>query len=77
LGTPVVGDTLMAPSVEEKINLCIRNTHEIITLEELKTKFVNKKHPAAYIGFELSGLVHLGTGLIAGGKILDLLKATY
>ena len=28
-----------------------------------------------YIGFEISGLVHLGTGLISMGKVADFLKA--
>jgi len=28
-----------------------------------------------YIGFEISGYIHLGTGLMAGAKIADLQKA--
>ncbi len=28
-----------------------------------------------YIGFEISGMVHLGTGLVSMGKIADFLEA--
>ncbi|MCK5346363.1 MAG: tyrosine--tRNA ligase, partial [Candidatus Heimdallarchaeota archaeon] len=65
----------MTMSSEEKIALCTKNSSEVITAEDLKVLFSKKKNPKAYIGFELSGMVHLGTGLIAGGKILDLLEA--
>ncbi|MHA2407866.1 MAG: tyrosine--tRNA ligase [Candidatus Ranarchaeia archaeon] len=65
----------MTLSLKEKLKLCIRNSTEVITSDELKTVLSNKKNPKAYIGFELSGMVHLGTGLIAGGKIIDLLEA--
>ncbi|MHA2059336.1 MAG: tyrosine--tRNA ligase [Candidatus Ranarchaeia archaeon] len=65
----------MTLSLEEKVELCTKYSSEVITANELKAVFSKKGTPKAYIGFELSGMVHLGTGLIAGGKILDLLEA--
>lgn len=50
-------------------------TEEILTeerLEEFISGGVRLKH---YIGFEISGFVHLGTGLLSMGKIADLQAA--
>ncbi|HEX8923158.1 MAG TPA: tyrosine--tRNA ligase [Patescibacteria group bacterium] len=60
---------------EEKIKLITRNTQEILTAEDLKSLIDNGTPLTHYIGFEISGLVHLGTGLISMGKIADFLKA--
>ena len=54
------------------INQIIRNTQEIITIEELK-KIIQKPKPKGYIGFEPSGTVHLGWK-ICTNKIKDFLK---
>ncbi|MHA1917280.1 MAG: tyrosine--tRNA ligase [Candidatus Ranarchaeia archaeon] len=62
-------------SIENKIKLVTQHCEEVLNLKDLEKIFSQKKKPRAYIGFELSGLVHLGTGIIAGGKILDLLEA--
>jgi tyrosyl-tRNA synthetase len=61
--------------IKEKISLISRNCEEILTeadLEKLVKSGTELKH---YIGFEISGLVHLGTGLVSMGKIADFLKA--
>jgi len=50
-------------------------TEEIITEGDLKSAIrlgIPLKH---YIGFEISGLMHLGTGLVTAFKIADLQKA--
>ncbi len=50
-------------------------TEEIITEGDLKSAIelgIPLKH---YIGFEISGLMHLGTGLVTTSKIADLQKA--
>lgn len=62
-------------STEEKIKLISRNCQEVLTVEELRG-LIEKNIPLNhYIGLEISGLVHLGTGLISMGKIADFLQA--
>ncbi len=52
-----------------------RNLKEIVTFEELE-KIVKKEYKKAYIGFEPSGLVHLGW-LMCGDKIKDLVDVGF
>lgn len=59
----------------EKIRLITRNCQEILTEDDLKKLIENGTEIQHYIGFEISGMVHLGTGLISMGKIADFLKA--
>jgi len=62
--------------IEEKIELVVREpTVEVLTVEELRNLFETKSTPIAYNGFEPSGLVHLGTGLICAYKMKDLIAA--
>ncbi len=62
--------------LERKIELAKRPpTNEIVTEEELKSLFENEAHPKHYIGFEISGYVHIGTGLLTALKVKDLLEA--
>jgi len=62
--------------LEEKIELITRlPTEEVITSEELRQLLETNDHPVAYNGFEPSGMMHLGTGLISGSKMMDLIKA--
>ena len=62
-------------TTEEKIELITRNCQEILTVEDLKVLIESGKTINHYIGFEISGLVHLGTGLMSMGKIADFIKA--
>ncbi len=43
--------------------------------DELENLFETKAHPSHYIGFEISGKVHLGTGLCTALKVKDFLEA--
>jgi tyrosyl-tRNA synthetase len=52
-------------------------TEEIITEKELRELLETTNHPRHYIGFEISGLLHLGTLIISGYKINDLIKAGF
>ncbi len=62
--------------VETKMDLILREpTEEVITREELKTLIVTKEHPVHYQGFEISGHLHLGTLIVSGSKINDLIQA--
>jgi tyrosyl-tRNA synthetase len=54
------------------INIILKNVQEVITRNELENLAEKGTKIKAYIGFEPSGFVHLGTGLICGNKIKDL-----
>jgi tyrosyl-tRNA synthetase len=62
---------------ERRMELVTRGTEEVITRDELKTLLETKSKPRAYWGFELSGFLHLGTGLICGNKIKDFVEAGF
>ncbi|MCL2711756.1 MAG: tyrosine--tRNA ligase [Methanomassiliicoccaceae archaeon] len=59
---------------EQRISLVARNTEELVTADELKELLLKNNVPKAYIGFEPSGLVHLGWVMVAS-KICDLIDA--
>ncbi|MBU0591674.1 tyrosine--tRNA ligase [Candidatus Micrarchaeota archaeon] len=62
--------------IETKIELVKRKpTEEVVTDEGLKEMFENYEHPRHYIGFEISGKVHIGSGLCTALKIRDFIKA--
>lgn len=62
---------------EKKINLISKNLIEIVTLNDLKKLIKTEERPKAYWGFECSGLMHLGMGLICGNKIKNLIEAGF
>lgn len=57
---------------EEKFDLITRNLEEVLTADELKTLIKSGKPLVHYQGFEISGKVHLGTGLASLLKVKDL-----
>ncbi|HPA25328.1 MAG TPA: tyrosine--tRNA ligase [bacterium] len=59
-------------TVHDKLNLIKRNTAEIIGLEELEKMLENGEKLKHYIGFEISGRIHLGTGIMSMMKVKDL-----
>ena len=59
----------------EKLERLITNTEEVVTIEELKV-VLNKPNPKAYIGFEPSGVVHIGWK-ICTNKIKDFLACGF
>ncbi|MCK4319199.1 tyrosine--tRNA ligase [Candidatus Micrarchaeota archaeon] len=62
--------------VEKRMELVLRKpTLEVVTEEELRNLFETNEHPKHYIGFEISGYAHLGTGLMTALKIKDFIKA--
>lgn len=62
--------------IETKMDLIKSEpTEEIITEPELRNLLETKSHPKHYIGFEISGMPHIGHILVAGKKINDLAKA--
>ncbi len=60
---------------EEKFKLITRNLEETLTEEELKALIESGKPLKHYIGFEISGKVHLGTGLACMQIVKNLADA--
>lgn len=60
---------------DERFSLITRNLEEVLTKEELNKLLTSNTPLRHYIGFEISGKVHLGTGLACMLKIRDLQKA--
>jgi tyrosyl-tRNA synthetase len=57
-------------------NLIKRNPTEEILTEERLANYISSKTPLRhYIGFEISGFVHLGTGLLSMNKVADFQQA--
>ena len=50
-------------------------TEEIVSEDEMRQLFETKLRPVHYIGFEISGMPHIGHILVAGKKINDIDKA--
>jgi tyrosyl-tRNA synthetase len=63
--------------LQKRIDLVIRNTAEVVTQEEIRTLLETNNDPRAYWGFECSGLLHIGIGLVCSAKIKHLLKAGF
>ncbi len=62
--------------IETKIDLICRSpTEEVLTMNDLRNLLETEEHPIAYNGYEPSGLVHLGTGVICAYKMKDFVQA--
>ncbi|MCX6770275.1 MAG: tyrosine--tRNA ligase [Candidatus Micrarchaeota archaeon] len=62
--------------IEKKLELVSRPpVAEVVTREELKSLFETNSHPTHYIGFEISGKVHLGSGLLTSLLLKDFISA--
>jgi tyrosyl-tRNA synthetase len=63
--------------LERRYELCVRNLQEVITPEEIRHLLETVDRPKGYVGFECSGMMHAGTGLIVGRKMLDWVEAGF
>ncbi len=61
---------------EERFKLIARNTEEIITAEELMALLATKDAPRGYVGFEPSGLVHIGW-MVVTQKVKNFVDAGF
>lgn len=61
-------------SPEEALELATRNVVEVVTLEELKKAFESGAKLRGYLGYEPSGLFHVGW-VIWANKVKDLVEA--
>ena len=65
----------MVMSADKRLELIKRNTEEILGEEDLKKALKEGEKLKHYIGFEISGKVHLGTGLVTMLKVKDFMEA--
>ena len=70
-----LGAVIESLSVEERLALIRRDTEEILNEDLLQTLLARGMPLRHYIGFEISGRVHLGAGLMAMGKVRDFQEA--
>ena len=61
--------------IETRLELIKRNTAEILTETELRAALETGIPLRHYIGFEISGPIHLGTGLVCMSKVRDFQRA--
>ena len=62
--------------IETKLELINRPpTEEVLTPQDLRHLLETEEHPIAYDGWEPSGLVYLGTGVICAYKMKDFVEA--
>jgi len=64
-------------TLQEKLQRSSQGTEEIITEEELEALLLEKRRPRAYWGFECSGPIHIGMGLVVGKKIREIIDAGF
>ncbi len=64
----------MPRTLDDRVELVVRNTVEVVTLEELRKILATVEKPKAYIGFEPSGLFHIGW-LVWANKVRDFIEA--
>lgn len=50
-------------------------TEEVLTIDELRQYLETGLKLKHYIGFEISGYIHIGTGIVSLSKVVDLQKA--
>ncbi|MBN2675851.1 MAG: tyrosine--tRNA ligase [Alphaproteobacteria bacterium] len=62
-------------NTEERLNLIKRNTEEIIGEDELRFMLESGQEINHYIGFEISGKLHIGQAVIVMQKVKDLMDA--
>jgi tyrosyl-tRNA synthetase len=63
--------------LQKRIELTTRNTAEVVTPQEISALLETNVSPRAYWGFECSGLLHIGIGLVCSAKIKDMVNAGF
>ncbi len=71
--------------IEEKLRRVLRNTVEVVTVDELRERFETGQRLKGYLGFEPSGIFHIGwfvwalkyKDLVDVGVDMHLLEATW
>jgi tyrosyl-tRNA synthetase len=58
-----------------RFDLIVRGAEEIVTEEELAALLEGKERIRSYVGFEPSGLMHIGQGFVIARKVIDFSEA--
>jgi tyrosyl-tRNA synthetase len=66
-----------AAATKERMALVERGVEEILTRDELCVLLEEEAPLKHYIGFEISGMIHLGTGLMCMSKVRDFIEAGF
>lgn len=67
---------VLVMDVEERLSLIMRYpTEEVLTVDELRQYLESGAKLRHYIGFEISGYIHIGTGIVSLSKVVDLQRA--
>lgn len=61
--------------LDQKLALIKDRAEEVLTIKELGSKLGTKTQLKGYVGFELSGFVHIGNGVIIGKQVENLMKS--
>ncbi|TLZ98862.1 MAG: tyrosine--tRNA ligase, partial [Methanobacteriota archaeon] len=64
-------------AIDERADRVLRGTEEAVTRPELRALLDRGGTPRAYVGLEPSGLMHIGTALVIGSKVTDLVEAGF
>jgi tyrosyl-tRNA synthetase len=64
-------------ATKERMALVERGAEEILTRDELHALLEEGAPLKHYIGFEISGMIHLGTGLMCMSKVRDFIEAGF
>ncbi|MEK6874932.1 MAG: tyrosine--tRNA ligase [Nanoarchaeota archaeon] len=62
-------------NTDKRFELITQNTADIMTHDDLHHLLESKTKIKHYIGFEISGKIHLGTGLMCMSKVKDFMDA--
>ncbi len=65
-----------SPQASDRLALVERGLEEVLTGEELAALLASDVPARHYIGFEISGRIHVGTGLLCMAKLRDLQRAS-
>jgi tyrosyl-tRNA synthetase len=64
-------------TAEERFALVTRHAAEVVTPDELRTLLEGEPAPRVYVGFEPSGFLHVGLGVITAEKLKDFHAAGF
>lgn len=69
------GDLVYTSDMSDAARTIERNLEEVLTREDLDRLVASGTPLRHYIGFEISGRIHLGTGLVCMSKVRDFVAA--
>src|SRR5205809_4026602 len=64
-------------AIDERADRVLRGTEEAVTRPELRALLDRGGTPRAYVGFEMSGRMHIGTAFVIGSKVTDLVESGF